>query len=195
MRIARTFIGALLPLLLMINSGCQTAPPPLGALELVQAELPKLGHRNWIVIADSAYPWQSRPGIQTIVSSGDQIETVKSVLDAIDHTRHVRANIFLDAELPHVAESDAPGVTQYRDELSKVIGGNAQSVPHEQIIAKLDEAAQVFHVLIIKTNLTIPYTSVFLQLDCAYWGADAEKRLRDAMGPFDKLRTGPTTAK
>jgi hypothetical protein len=32
-----------------------------------------------------------------------------------------------------------------------------------------------------KTNLTLPYTSVFLQIDCGYWSADAERRLRDAM--------------
>jgi hypothetical protein len=27
----------------------------------------------------------------------------------------------------------------------------------------------------------MPYTSVFLQLDCAYWGPDAEKKLRAAI--------------
>jgi hypothetical protein len=29
--------------------------------------------------------------------------------------------------------------------------------------------------------MTLPYTSVFLQLDCGYWSADAERRLREAM--------------
>jgi hypothetical protein len=56
-----------------------------------------------------------------------------------------------------------------------------QSLPHEEIISKLDQAGQTFRVLIIKTNLTIPYTSVFLQLDCAYWSAEAEQKLRGAM--------------
>ena len=45
---------------------------------------------------------------------------------------------------------------------------------HEQIIAKLDQVSQVFRVLIIKTDLTIPYTTVFFELGCAYWPADAE---------------------
>jgi hypothetical protein len=31
------------------------------------------------------------------------------------------------------------------------------------------------------TSLTIPYTSVFIRLECAYWKPDAEKRLREAM--------------
>jgi hypothetical protein len=36
-------------------------------------------------------------------------------------------------------------------------------------------------VLIIKTDLTIPYTTVFFELGCAYWPGDAEDRMRKAM--------------
>ena len=32
----------------------------------LQSKLPVFGHRNWIVIADAAYPKQSAPGIETI---------------------------------------------------------------------------------------------------------------------------------
>jgi hypothetical protein len=35
--------------------------------------------------------------------------------------------------------------------------------------------------LIVKTDMTIPYTSVFFELDCGYWNAEAEQRLRQAM--------------
>jgi hypothetical protein len=52
---------------------------------------------------------------------------------------------------------------------------------HEQIIAKLDSVSQVFRVLIVKTDLTIPYTTVFFELGCAYWPGDAEDRMRKAM--------------
>ena len=45
----------------------------------------------------------------------------------------------------------------------------------------LDQSAQLFRVLIIKTEMTIPYTSVFFELDCGYWNADAEQRLREAI--------------
>jgi hypothetical protein len=58
---------------------------------------------------------------------------------------------------------------------------SAQVLPHEQIIAKLDEAGKTFKVLLIKTPLALPYTSVFFQLDCGYWNAASEKELRDAM--------------
>jgi len=30
--------------------------------------------------------------------------------------------------------------------------------------------------------MTIPYTSVFIRLDCKYWSADQEKNLRLRMG-------------
>jgi hypothetical protein len=39
-----------------------------------------------------------------------------------------------------------------------------------------------FHVLVLKTRMTIPYTSVFIRLDCRYWSGDAEQRLRARMG-------------
>lgn len=144
--------------------------------------LPLYGHRNWVVVADSAYPAQSRPGIETIVSGAGHIEVLRKVLDAIAASQHVRANIYLDQELQFVADSGAPGVTRYRSQLDSLLK-SANKIPmlHEQIIAKLDQVAQVFRVLIIKTDLTIPYTSVFFELDCAYWSADAEQRMRKTM--------------
>jgi D-ribose pyranose/furanose isomerase RbsD len=134
------------------------------------------------VIADSAYPSQSNPGIETIVSDADQMDTVKQVLAAIARSSHVKPIIYTDKELAFVAESDAPGVSAFREELAAAVKGmDAHALPHEEIIAKLDQAAQLFNVLIIKTGMTIPYTSVFLCLDCAYWNAEAEARLRAAI--------------
>jgi hypothetical protein len=52
---------------------------------------------------------------------------------------------------------------------------------HEELISMLDRASQTFSVTVIKTNMTIPYTTVFFELDCAYWNGDSEKRLRAAM--------------
>jgi hypothetical protein len=39
----------------------------------------------------------------------------------------------------------------------------------------------LYQILILKTTLTIPYTTVFLQLDCGYWSDAAEKRLRHSL--------------
>jgi L-fucose mutarotase/ribose pyranase (RbsD/FucU family) len=145
-------------------------------------ELPLLGHRNWIVVADAAYPAQSRAGIETVATSADQLKVVKALLDALDGTKHVRPAVYLDAELQHVEERYAPGINTYRDELSKLLNSRPVTVlPHEQIIARLDQAGAAFRVLILKTNLTLPYTSVFCQLDCGYWSEQAEQALRDRM--------------
>jgi len=150
--------------------------------DTVSKSIPLYGHRNWIVVADSAYPDQSAPGIETIVANAGQIEVLNYVLNALSHSKHVTPTIYTDQELKFIDEQDAVGISGYRDSLKGLLQDRTVSVlPHEQIIAKLDEVSRTFHVLIVKTNLTLPYTSVFLQLDCAYWPPEAERRLRTAM--------------
>jgi D-ribose pyranose/furanose isomerase RbsD len=148
----------------------------------LKKELPLLGHRNWIVVADSAYPLQTAPGIETIYVEADQLEVVKGVIAELAKTKHVKPTIYVDAEMKHVAETNAPGISAYRDGLGNLLQGQpVQYGPHENIIGKLDEAGKTFKVLIIKTPLTKPYTSVFFQLECGYWNEASEKALREAM--------------
>ena len=157
-------------------------PTQLDLEQKLSGLLPLYGHRNWIVVADAAYPAQSKPGIETIVADADQIETVRKVADAIRASKHIRANVYTDRELGFVEEIDAPGIADYRRQLGATLyGSHVLELAHEQIIAKLDQSAQVFRILIIKTDMTIPYTSVFFELDCGYWSAEAEERLRQAM--------------
>jgi hypothetical protein len=145
-------------------------------------ELPLLGHRNWIAVVDSAYPLQTSAGVETIETNANQLDVIRTVLDQLGKAKHVRPVIFTDAELKAVPETDAPGVTAYRESLSSLLGKTeAQSLPHEQIISRLDEAGKTFHVLVLKTNMTIPYTSVFIRLECGYWSAAQEKQLREKM--------------
>lgn len=143
--------------------------------------LPLYGHRNWIVVADSAYPVQSRPGIETIYAGGDQVEAVTKVFNAITESMHLRANIYLDEELAYVPEHAAAGVLDYRGQLERILGPGVRRIPHEQIITRLDQAAQLVHIFLVKTAMTIPYTTVFFELDCGYWSAENEQRLRKSM--------------
>ncbi len=167
--------------LMSIITGCRTTPTPQASWQqTLKQQLPVMGHRNWIVIADAAYPAQTSPGVETIYTGGQQLDVVKAVLDELNHTKHVQPVIYLDSELEYVPEALAPGVEKYRSDLKLLLNGRqTTTLPHEQIISKLDEAGRTFHVLILKTDLTIPYTSVFLRLDCGYWGADSEQHLRD----------------
>lgn len=150
--------------------------------DALRRRLPLLGHRNWIVIADSAYPAQSAPGITTMLVDGNHLDIVQQVLAMIAASGHVKPRIHTDSELQYVSEQDAPGVSAYRAKLAELPRwSDVHSTPHEEIIGLLDRAAAMFEVLVIKTPLTIPYTSVFLELDCAYWSVGAEARLRATM--------------
>ena len=48
--------------------------------DALAAFLPALGHRNWIVVADSAFPLQISPGIETIVSNEDHFTVLANFL-------------------------------------------------------------------------------------------------------------------
>jgi hypothetical protein len=155
------------------------------ALELenvLRERLHLFGHRNWIVVTDAAYPMQSNSGIETITCGESQIDVNRKVMEAIASSAHVRANIYMDAELLHVPEEDAQGIDLFRRQLSKLLQLQpVRQVPHEEIIGKLDQAALFFQILLVKTTSVLPYTSIFFELDCGYWNADAEQRLRTAM--------------
>lgn len=150
--------------------------------QTLQDRLALYGHRNWIVIADSAYPAQTAPGIETIVSHADQAEVLQQVLASVSASKSVRPIVYLDKELKYVDEKDAPGISAFRTQLAWTLKNQEQhSMLHEQLIAKLGQVSKDFRVLIIKTNLTIPYTTVFLELRASYWSDDAEHKLRMKM--------------
>jgi hypothetical protein len=163
----------------------QPAPAPTPApiwRDRVEEAMPLLGHRNWILIVDSAYPLQTSLGIETIETDSDQAEVVRDVLHAISRSIHVRPVITMDSELRFVSEDDAPGVTAYRNNIADLLRDiPVTPLPHDQIISQVAKAGEQFHVLVLKTNMTVPYTSVFIRLDCKYWSSDAEARLRAKM--------------
>ena len=157
--------------------------------EVLKDRLPLYGHRNWIVIADSAYPAQSSDGVETIVSDGEQTAVLARTFALLGECKHIKPTIYTDQELNFVSEADARGVTAYRGQLEQLLKGqNVRVLPHEEIISRLDRVGQMFRVLLIKTSMCIPYTSVFFELECGYWNAEAEKRLRAAMRTSDEKR-------
>jgi hypothetical protein len=167
--------------------------------------LATFGHRNWIAVVDSAYPAQTSPGVETVVTRAGHLEVVTAVLNQVARARHVAPRVYLDAELEHVPAADAEGVQAYRAALAKLLaaprvappkaldesnptpGAPAAAairpvrLPHAEIIDKLDAAGEKFKVLVLKTNLAVPYSSVFIELDCGYWTPAAEQRLREKM--------------
>jgi D-ribose pyranose/furanose isomerase RbsD len=178
----RSFLAITSLLLFAIPLARAQAPDTDWRIKLNQ-ELPLLGHRNWIMIVDSAYPLQVSPGVETIETHDDLPQVARVVLDTLDHSIHVTPNVYLDAELPYVTDQAAPGVSVYRQHLKEILKDRpVKSLPHENLIKQINDAGQTFHILVLKTNMAIPYTSVFLQLDCKYWPPQAEQQLRQAMG-------------
>ena len=143
--------------------------------------MPTLGHRNWIVITDMAYPWQSGSGITTLFADEPYPAVLEEVKQMIDKAPHVFAHVYRDKELSYLTDDDVKGISSLRSEMDRICGDEVQSVPHEQLIARLDEAGSLYNVIIIKTPLTIPYTTTFFQLDCAYWNGDQQQKLDQKM--------------
>ncbi|QDV66143.1 hypothetical protein [Crateriforma conspicua] len=149
---------------------------------VLSERLPLLGHRNWIVVADAAYPSQTSPGIQTLATGQTHEDVLSHVLQQIDQSPHVRPIVHLDKEIDLLDEAAAPGI----DTLRRFLDTSLNAFPvskrlHEDIIADLDAAGETFDILLLKTNMVLPYTTVFLQLDCGYWDEASEHALRSTM--------------
>ncbi len=173
----------------ILISGCKnqsTEPMQANASEwekVVYEQIGLLGHRNWVVVADAAYPLQSHPAIQTVLSDDDHLTTVRKTFEIIASQPHVRPVIYLDLESESLTDKQVPGISDYKTSLREIFGETEPNRElHEEIIAQLDEAAGLYKVMIIKTGYTLPYTTVFFQLDCSYWGPDEEAELRELMG-------------
>ena len=145
----------------------------------LDATLPVFGHRNWIVIADSAYPSHCAPGIETIATDEGPLDVLRTTLQCVDACVHIVPHCYTDGELGAIPDEDAPGISAYRRGLTGLLAGRrSTTLAHDQLLLKVDETARRFHVLIIKTSMLFPYSSVFLELGCRYWTDEAERKLR-----------------
>jgi len=145
-------------------------------------KLPLLGHRNWVLVVDKAFPLQSSAGM-TVINTGEQLPVVlKEVIKSISTSTHVKSIVYTDSELSYITQDLSPGAVELKKEIFGALKGfEVNTILHEAVFAKLDEASKLFSVVVLKTESTIPYSSVFIQLDCAYWDANREKKLREKM--------------
>ena len=154
--------------------------------QVLDRDLHLLGHRNWILVVDKAFPEQSSPGMKYIYVEQDLLPTLKHVLESVESSTHVSPIIYRDKELSFITEAQVEGIETFRTESEKVLGNReVNSLLHDEVFQMLDKSSSLFKTLVIKTSCTIPYTSVFLQLDCSYWGSENENILREAMSEED----------
>ena len=149
---------------------------------ILDHDLHLLGHRNWILVVDKAFPEQSAGGMKYLYAEEDLLPTLEYVLEKIENSGHVRPVIYRDRELEFLTEEQVPGIDSFRAGAEKVLGGKeVQTLLHYEVFAMLEESSSLFRVLVIKTNCRLPYTSVFLELDCSYWGPEDVQVLREKM--------------
>ncbi len=145
--------------------------------------LPLLGHRNWILVVDKAFPLQSASGMTYLNTREPLPDVLERVLSDVQKSSHIRPIIYTDKELDALDESFCKGIDELRRDLKNTIADHAEGaeirqILHEEIFAKLDEASKLFNIVVLKTEAVLPYTSVFIELDCGYWNAEQENELR-----------------
>ena len=145
-------------------------------------QLPLLGHRNWILVVDKAFPAQNAPGIVTINTGESLLPVLQYTLDQINSSTHVKPLIFTDKELNYITVSQVSEIEKFKTQLFEVIPKEqSQTMLHDSVFVKIAKASELFRIVVLKTEQVIPYSSVFLQLDCKYWPAENEKQLRESM--------------
>ena len=119
--------------------------------QVLEKDLHLLGHRNWILVVDKAFPLQNAEGIIYLDTDEPLLDVLAYTLEQIEGARHVKPIIYTDKELGYMTTDLVPGIEKYMESLNGII----------------------------------PYSSVFLELDCKYWSAGKEAQLRELMGSED----------
>ncbi|MBK0384160.1 hypothetical protein I5M32_14415 [Pedobacter sp. SD-b] len=147
-----------------------------------KTKLSEYGHRNWILIVDKAFPAQNSAGIVTIDTHQGLLKVLDYTLAQIDSSTHVKPNIFTDKELGYITKEQVENIDGYRTALLKSIEKyQPKSMLHDSVFVNIDKASKLFQVLVLKTDEVIPYSSIFIQLDCKYWTEEKEHSLRKRM--------------
>ena len=151
-------------------------------------ELGYLGARNWIVVAEAAFPIQSRRGLRVIRIDGDIPNVVDGVEQIIEEKYHVKPRIYTTTEIDHVDYDYAPGIKNYRKELDEALHGReAVRLDNSMLMRMLNDTSKTYRVLVIKTRTALPYSSVFMELGSGYWDAESESVLRTEIEKAEKM--------
>ncbi|KIA94796.1 hypothetical protein OC25_08900 [Pedobacter kyungheensis] len=145
-------------------------------------KLPLLGHRNWILVVDKAFPLQQSAGMEYIYAPEGMEAVLREVILGIKTAEHIKPIIYRDRELEFVKPLVGAKADQLIQSTQAILKGTAvNTMLHDSVFKQLDREAGLFKVLVIKTNETVPYSSTFIKLDCGYWDAAKEAAMRKEM--------------
>lgn len=175
------------PLLALLISGCSSTAvleSDLSWDDQLERQLPRLGKNSWIVIADAAYPAGHVAGVEVIVAPKPVTTVLDFVLDTLGDSQGVGATAWLSAELERIPDRDAPEIGRLHKDLCRALNAAKVEIKvaaEEEITKKVAADSAAYRTIVIRTTTPKPYSSVYLSLNCKYWDAAREKRLRDAL--------------
>ena len=172
-------------ILMLVGHACTNTPKENqksdGWKTELEEKLPLLGHRNWILVVDKAFPLQTGEGIEVLYTGEQLLPVLSHVLSEVEKADHVDPTVYTDKELQYLNDNLVGGIEKYKDSLKQVIPENTESMLHDSVFTKIKEASQMFQILVLKTDQTKAYSSVFIELGCQYWPAEKENKLRSIM--------------
>ena len=181
--ILRKLSGLMICCLVFAMCGCAgdgTANRPW--MSSIRHELGYLGSRNWVVIAEAAFPTPSRRGLRVIQVDDDIPAVLDGLEQIIEEKHHVKPRIYLTSEIAKVPYDYAPGVKGHKSDLKEALHGRETvRLDNEMLMSLINNTSKSYRVLVIKTRTAIPYSSVFVELGSGYWDAESEAALRKNM--------------
>ncbi len=107
---------------------------------------------------------------------------LEHVLASLKSAGHVTPHLYRDREMAYMTQALSPDAEAFNQSVKSVTGNMpVNELLHDSVFAKLAGSSGQFKVLVLKTNEKIAYSSVLLELDCAYWSAEKEAALRKGM--------------
>ena len=97
-------------------------------MNTLRHELSYLGARNWVVIAEAAFPIQSRHGLRVIRLHAEIPEVVDNVEQVIEEKYHVKPRLYVSSEAKDVPYDYAPGIKNYHEQLEQALRAFAQVI-------------------------------------------------------------------
>ena len=167
----------------------QLGPNIVGDIDITRAKIApnllQLGARNWVVVADPAYPLPAGVGVVSITVPSNTVDTFREVLDLLEIEGAVVPRVWVSHELSVVPEERAPGISRHRQELEKLLLGRFNYAVNSRVIdMQLTQAAKDFRILYIRTSSRLPYSSIAIELDSGYWNSDAEAEVQQRVQQF-----------
>ncbi|GAA5493925.1 hypothetical protein Rhal01_00077 [Rubritalea halochordaticola] len=159
-----------------------SSKPPALWVKALDSEINSLGALNWIIVTDSSFPALGNSVSHTIISPTDLPSTLHEVIQSMESSGHVKPRIYVTRESQELQEDYAPGITRHREKLHEALHGyEAYALPESTMRSIVLESGKKYRILVIKSQTSLPYTSVYVELESGYWDSESETALRKHM--------------